>query len=188
MWRQIKKNRTDHCFQRPRPLTLVHLQSWTHRLITKRLLMSSVWSCSWSPATVQNNKPPCCHASERVLCTKLLCRVFMSHPPKVQETVLHSSAAWPTYESMNPFIFLFVWQPLTKRTSVTKEKFPWRHCPSTADLVPSSEPNRDGGRGTKGPRGLATDVYVSMVQVRLRLARVPFQCRTHADLREDTSF
>lgn len=135
--------------------------------------MSSVWSCSWSPATVQNNKPPCCHASERVLCTKPLCRVFMSHPPKVQETVLHSSAAWPTYESMNPFIFLFVWQPLTKRTSVTKEKFPWRHCPSTADLVPSSEPNRDGGRGTKGPRGLATDVYVSMVQVRLRLARVP---------------
>lgn len=127
MWRQIKKNRTDHCFQRPRPLTLVHLQSWTHRLITKRLLMSSVWSCSWSPATVQNNKPPCCHASERVLCTKPLCRVFMSHPPKVQETVLYSSAAWPTYESI---YFLFVCMAATDKEDFShKGKVPLTALP-----------------------------------------------------------
>lgn len=160
-----------------------------HRLITKRLLMSSVWSCSWSPATVQNNKPPCCHASERVLCTKLLCRVFVSHPPKVQETVLYSSAAWPTYESMNPFIFLFVCMAATDKEDFShKGKVPLTALPQHGGSCSFLWTQQGRGRGTKGPRGLATDVYVSMVQVRLRLARVPFQRRTHANLREDTSF
>lgn len=132
---------------------------------------ASVLSCQWACAVYQTALPCFYESSSQSTwnCAVFICRL---------------TNIW-IYES----IYFSVCMAATDKEDFShKGKVPLTALPQHGGSCSFLWTQQGRGRGTKGPRGLATDVYVSMVQVRLRLARVPFQCRTHADLREDTIF